>query len=125
MALSEFTQETRAKLNDLLKYWKKWEHVKDDDVLQLLDSIATGYGGKVVDRQIDGRYKIRSIISPLAPETSVYNFHLTILLDECANKFDLDKVKFREGKNIRVFFKGVSKDNSHKVIMVFNLRKIF
>ncbi len=50
MELSEFTQETRAKLNDLLKYWKKWEHVKDDDVLQLLDSIATGYGGKVVDR---------------------------------------------------------------------------
>ena len=50
MELSEFTQETRAKLNDLLKYWKKWEHVKDDAVLQLLDSIATGYGGKVVDR---------------------------------------------------------------------------
>ena len=50
MELSEFTQETRAKLNDLLKYWKKWEHVKDDDVLQLLDSIATCYGGKVVDR---------------------------------------------------------------------------
>ena len=50
MELSEFTQETRAKLNDLLKYWKKWEHVKDDDVLKLLDSIATGYGGKVVYR---------------------------------------------------------------------------
>ena len=50
MELSEFTQETRAKLNDLLKYWKKWENVKDADVLQLLDSIATGYGGKVVDR---------------------------------------------------------------------------
>ena len=50
MELSEFTKETRAKLNDLLKYWKKWEHVKDDDVLQLLDSIATCYGGKVVDR---------------------------------------------------------------------------
>ena len=50
MELSEFTKETKAKLNDLLKYWKKWEHVKDDDVLQLLDSIATCYGGKVVDR---------------------------------------------------------------------------
>ena len=50
MELSEFTKETRAKLNDLLKYWKKWEHVKDDDVLQLLDSIAMSYGGKVVDR---------------------------------------------------------------------------
>ena len=50
MELSEFTKETRAKLNDLLKYWKKWEHVKDDDVLLLLDSIATSYGGKVVDR---------------------------------------------------------------------------
>ena len=50
MELSEFTKETRAKLNDLLKYWKKWEHVKDDDVLQLLDSIAISYGGKVVDR---------------------------------------------------------------------------
>ena len=52
MEPSEFTKETRAKLNDLLKYWKKWEHVKDDDVLQLLDSIATSYGGKVVDRQV-------------------------------------------------------------------------
>ena len=52
MELSEFTKETRAKLNDLLKYWKKWEHVKDHEVLQLLDSIATSYGGKVVDRQI-------------------------------------------------------------------------
>ena len=50
MELSEFTKETRAKLNDLLKYWKKWEQVKDDDVLQLLDSIAMSYGGKVVDR---------------------------------------------------------------------------
>ena len=50
MELSEFTKETRAKLNDLLKYWKKWEHVKDDDVLQLLDSIAISYGWKVVDR---------------------------------------------------------------------------
>ena len=50
MELSEFTKETRAKLNDLLKYWMKWEHVKDDDVLQLLDSIATSYGGKVVDK---------------------------------------------------------------------------
>ena len=50
MELSEFTKETRAKLNDLLKYWKKWEHVKDNDVLELLNSIAKGYGGKVVDR---------------------------------------------------------------------------
>ena len=50
MELSEFTMETRAKLNDLLKYWKKWEHVKDDDVLQLLDSVALSYGGKVVGK---------------------------------------------------------------------------
>ena len=50
MEFSDFTKETRAKLNDLLKYWKKWEKVKDDDVLQLLDSIATSYGGKVVER---------------------------------------------------------------------------
>ena len=50
MAFSKFTEETRAKLNDLIKYWKKWEHVKDADVLQLLDQIATGYGGKVVNR---------------------------------------------------------------------------
>ena len=50
MALSELTEETRAKINDLLKYWKKWEHVKDADVLPLLDEIATCYGGKVIDR---------------------------------------------------------------------------
>ena len=49
MAFSKFTEETRAKLNDLIKYWKKWEHVKDADVLQLLDQIANGYGGKVVN----------------------------------------------------------------------------
>ena len=48
----ELTKETRAKLIDLIKYWKKWEKVKDDDFLQLLDSIATSYGGKVVDKQI-------------------------------------------------------------------------
>ena len=50
MAISEFTEETRAKINDLLKYWKKWEHVNDADVLQLLDQITTCYGGKVVDK---------------------------------------------------------------------------
>ena len=50
MALSELTEETRAKINDLLKYWKKWEHVKDADVLPHLDEIATCYGGKVIDR---------------------------------------------------------------------------
>ena len=50
MEHSEFTKETRAKLNDLLKYWKKWEHVKDYDVLQLLNSIAKSYGGEIVDR---------------------------------------------------------------------------
>lgn len=50
MALSELTEETRAKINDLLKYWKKWEHVKDADVLPLLDEIATCYGGKVIER---------------------------------------------------------------------------
>ena len=43
MALSELTEETRAKINDLLKYWKKWEHVKDADVLPLLDEIAITY----------------------------------------------------------------------------------
>ena len=50
MALSELTEETRAKINDLLKYWKKWEHVNYADVLPLLDEIATCYGGKVIDR---------------------------------------------------------------------------
>ena len=64
MAFSKFTEETRAKLNDLIKYWKKWEHVKDADVLQLLDQIANGYGGKVVNRQIDGQYKLEGIASP-------------------------------------------------------------
>ena len=41
MALSELTEETRAKINDLPKYWKKLENVKDADVLPLLDEIAT------------------------------------------------------------------------------------
>ena len=50
MGNSELTMETRAKINDLLKYWKKWEHVKDSDVLPLLDQIANCYGGKVVGR---------------------------------------------------------------------------
>ena len=42
--------EIRAKINDLLKYWKKWEHITDANVLPLLDEIATCYGRKVVGR---------------------------------------------------------------------------
>ena len=50
MALSELTQETRAKINELLKYWEKWEHDRYADVLPLLDQIANYYCGKVVAR---------------------------------------------------------------------------
>ena len=35
---------------NFLNIGKKWEHVKDADVLPLLDEIATCYGGKVIDR---------------------------------------------------------------------------
>ncbi len=46
MALSELTKETRAKINDLLKYWKKCEHVTNADVLTLLNELVTCYGEK-------------------------------------------------------------------------------
>ena len=50
MALSELTEETRAKINDLLKYWKKWKYVKAADVLPLLDELLTCYGEKVMSK---------------------------------------------------------------------------
>ena len=51
-------------------------------------------------------------------ETTLCTFHLNIPFDEWANKFDIDEAPAREEKNIKVLFRGVSKDNPHKAIVV-------
>ena len=51
-------------------------------------------------------------------ETTVCTFHLNIPFDEWVNKFDKDEAPAREEKNIRVLFRGVSKNNPHKAIAV-------
>ena len=50
-------------------------------------------------------------------EITFYTFHLNNLFDESVNKFDLDEAPARKAKNIKVLFRGVSKDNPHKAIM--------
>ena len=51
-------------------------------------------------------------------ETSVCTFHINNIFDEWVNKFDLDEAPARKAKNIKVLFRGVSKDNPHKAIVV-------
>ena len=51
-------------------------------------------------------------------ETTVCTFHLNIPFDEWVNKFDEDEALAREVKNIKVLFRGVSKDNPHKAIVI-------
>ena len=48
---------------------------------------------------------------------TVYVFHINILFDDCDNKLDLDEPPAREKKK-QVLFRGVSKDNPHKAIVV-------
>ena len=50
-------------------------------------------------------------------ETTVCTFHINNHFDEWVNKFDLDEAPARKAKNIKVLFRGVSKDNPHKAIM--------
>ena len=49
---------------------------------------------------------------------TVCTFHINNLFDEWVNKFDLDEAPARKVKIIKVSFRGVSKDNPHKVIEV-------
>ena len=51
-------------------------------------------------------------------ETNICTFYFKNLFDEWVNKFDLDEAPARKAKNIKVLFRGVSKDNTHKVISV-------
>ena len=51
-------------------------------------------------------------------ETTVCTFHLNIPFDEWVIKFDKDEAPAREEKNIKVLFRGVSKDNPHKAIVI-------
>ena len=51
-------------------------------------------------------------------ETTISTFHINNLFNEWVNKFDLDEAPARKAKNIKVSFRGVSKDNPHKVIVV-------
>ena len=52
-------------------------------------------------------------------ETTVCKSHINNLFDEWVNKFVLDESPARQAKNIKVLFKGVNKDNPHKVIVFF------
>ena len=54
-------------------------------------------------------------------ETTGCTFHFNNLFDKWANNFDLDEDPARKAKNIKVLFRGISKDNPHKVIVVFKI----
>ena len=51
-------------------------------------------------------------------ETTLCAFHLNIPFDEWINKFDKDEAPAREVKNIKVLFRGISKDIPNKAIVV-------
>ena len=51
-------------------------------------------------------------------ETTLCAFHLNIPFDEWINKFDKDEAPAREVKNIKVLFRGISKDILNKAIVV-------
>ena len=56
-------------------------------------------------------------------EKTVCTFNINNLFDECVNEFDLDEATSQKAKNIKVLFRGVSKDIPHKAIWVFKLKK--
>ena len=51
-------------------------------------------------------------------ETTVCTFDLNVTYDEWLKKFDNNKAPVRSAKGIKVIFRGVSKDNPKKAIVV-------
>ena len=51
-------------------------------------------------------------------ETTVCTLHINIPFDEWVNKFDKDEAPARAEKKIKVLYRGVSKDNPHKAIVI-------
>ena len=51
-------------------------------------------------------------------ETTVCTLFINIPFDELVKKFDKDEAPARAEKNIKVLYRGVSKDNPHKVIVI-------
>ena len=51
-------------------------------------------------------------------ETTVCTFDVNVPYDEWVKKFDNDKAPARSAKGIKVIFRGVSKDNPEKAIVV-------
>jgi len=64
-------------------------------------------------------YKIGSLCYLFMTGTTVCTFYINKLFDNWAKNFYLDEAPVRKAKNIKVLFRGVSKDNPHKVIVVF------
>ena len=50
-------------------------------------------------------------------EKTVCKFNINNHFDQSVNEFDFDEAIARKAKNIKVLFRGVSKDNPHKAIM--------
>ena len=50
-------------------------------------------------------------------------FNINNLFDECVNEFDLDEATAQKANKIKVIFRGVSKDNPHKVILRVQAKK--
>ena len=51
-------------------------------------------------------------------ETTVCTFSINNFLDKWVNRFNLDEASARKAKIKKVLFRGVSKDNPHKAIVV-------
>ena len=51
-------------------------------------------------------------------ETTVCTFDVNVPYDEWVKKFDNDEAPARSAKGIKVIFRGVSKDNPEKAIVV-------
>ena len=51
-------------------------------------------------------------------ETTVCTFDVSVPYDEWVKKFDIDEAPARSAKGIKVIFRGVSKDNPEKAIVV-------
>ena len=51
-------------------------------------------------------------------ETTVCTFDVNVPYDEWVKKFDIDEARARSAKGIKVIFRGVSKDNPAKTIVV-------